>query len=282
MADAAAFAEWLHGEGRAANTVAAYRRDVAAYLRWCEGAGAGASNPLADYVEHVRATRQASSAARAVVALRVFHRWGAALYGVAEPRPELAALPRQPAAPAEPAMAEEAVEALLAAAAGETAERRRDAVAISLLYFAGLKAGEAISLDVADLGRDAAVLTADRDGPHERLLPVVAALRAALDRWLDPRGRDRLRPLTTAVLVNRRGQRLTRQGLWLITAAVGKRAKLATPVAPNDLRRACGAHLASREIPDAAVAAFLGRSRGQVPSVGILNQAGWGSCNLAS
>src|SRR5205085_69631 len=83
---------------------------------------------------------------------------------------------------------------------------RRDAVVLGLLYFAGLKASEAIGLDLGDIGADLGWLTADRAGPHERRLPTVAALEHALVRWVDGRGRARLGPTTAAVLVNRRGQ----------------------------------------------------------------------------
>ena len=276
MADLAAeFADWLTGEGRAANTVAAYRRDIAAYLRWCEGGAADA--PLAEYVEHVRATRARSSADRAVAALRVFHRWR----DEATPTPELAGLPRRGVERDDPELGEGDVARLVEAAAGESAERRRDAVVVALLYFGGLKASEAISLDVSDVTNDGAAVTVDRDGPHERLLPVVPALQDALVRWVDGRGRARLHPQSAAMLLNRRGQRLTRQGLWLVTGAVGRRAGLSDALSPNDLRRACAAHLAARGVPASAVNAFLGHSRGQLPTWGILNQVGWGSCNLA-
>ncbi|MEY2419498.1 MAG: integrase/recombinase XerD [Actinomycetota bacterium] len=273
---AASFADWLTSEGRAANTVAAYRRDVAAYLRWCDAAGGATS--LADFVEHVRATRARSSADRAVVALRVFHRWR----DDAAPTPELVGLPRRNVPNDEFLLDEEDVTRLLTAGAGETAERRRDVAVVALLYFGGLKASEAISLDMDDVQRDGATLTVDRGGAHHRLLPVVPALRDALTRWVDGRGRARLHPQSPAVLLNRRGQRLTRQGLWLLTAAIGRRAGLSEALSPNDLRRACGAHLAARGLPPGAVNAFLGYSREQLPTSGILNQVGWGSCNLTA
>jgi integrase/recombinase XerD len=276
------FAEWLTAQGRAPNTVAAYRRDIAAYERWCAGPGVGVDNPLGAYVDHVRATRRPTSAARAVVALRIFHRWRDDAVGTSTPVPELVGRPL-PASPAEHSgLTEEVIDRLCASTVGESVERRRDAVAVTLLYFAGLKAGEAISLDVADISADRAVITVDRAGPHERLLPVVPALHGALDRWLENKGRARLHPTTGAVLVNRRGQRLTRQGLWLLTGAVGKRAGLPQTLSPNDLRKACAAHLANRELPPGAVNAFLGHSRGQVPTLAKLNLVGWGSCNLVA
>jgi integrase/recombinase XerD len=267
------FAEWLTAQGRAANTVAAYRRDVAAYLRW----RATTDGDLAAYVDHVRATRARSSADRAVVALRVFHRWR----DDSVTQPALAGLPRRAVPTEEAQLSEDDVARLVAATAGNTAERRRDAVAVALLYFGGLKASEAISLDTADVALAGAVLTVDRDGTHERLLPVAPALRDAMARWFEPAGRARLSPSTAAVLLNHRGQRLTRQGLWLLTSAVGRRAGLTDALSPNDLRKACAAHLAARGLPANAVNAYLGHSRGQVPTSGILNQLGWGSCNLA-
>lgn len=260
--------------------MAAYRRDVVAYLRWCAAAGGAGPNPLADYVAHLRNTRAPSSAARAVVALRIFHRWRDGVEGVDTPTPELVGVPIPPPLADEPVLGEDEVSALWSATGGESIERRRDATVIALLYFGGLKASEAISLDVADVSARGSVLTVDRDGAHERLLPVVAPLRDALDRWLDRKGRERLQPTSGALLVNRRGQRLTRQGLWLVAGAVGRRAGLASAVSPNDLRRGCAAHLTARGVAPAQVSAFLGHSHGPLPTLGILNRAGWGSCNL--
>ncbi|MBA2609295.1 MAG: tyrosine-type recombinase/integrase [Actinobacteria bacterium] len=280
MADLAAeFALWLGEQGRAANTVASYRRDVAAYLRWCDVRPAGdvAARTLAAYVEHIRATKRPSSAARAVVALRIFHRWRDD--DATKARPELAGLPVE-AADQDHDLDEETVIRLIEATKGDTVERRRDAVCVALLYYSGLKASEAISLDLGDVAFDGKVITVDRDGPHERVLPAVPVLQRALTRWLEPSGRARLRPGTDAVLVNRRGKRLTRQGLWLVTGAVADRAGIGDSLSPNALRRACAAHLADRHVAPAAIAAFLGHTQRRAPGAAILNEAGWGGCNL--
>ena len=274
MADLVAeFSAWLRDQGRAANTVGAYARDVDAYLRWRERT-AGAD--LASYVLHLQETRASSSAARAVVALRIFHRW----HDADElSRPELAGLPTE-SARTEPDLDEATMALLLRATDGDSVGRRRDAVAIGLLYLAGLKAGEAISLDIADVLADGAVLAADREGPHERMLPAMPALCEAIQRWLADGGRPRLHPTTNALLVNRRGQRLTRQGLWLLMGGVARRAAVAERLAPNDLRRACANHLAARGLPPGPIGAFLGQTRGAPPSVSMLNACGWGRCNL--
>ncbi len=268
-----AFAEWLTSEGRAANTVGAYRRDVAAYERWQAESPDGT---LAEYVAHLRATRKPSSAARGVVALRIFHRWA---HGEEGPIEELRGVPVVEEKD-EDELDEAAVGRLMAATAGGSFERRRDAAVIALLYFAGLKASEAISLDVGDITADETLITVDRDGPHERVLPTVPMLTEALQRWLHPSGRDRLRPTTDGLLLNQRGQRLTRQGLWLLSGAVAKRAGLGDSLSPNALRRACAAHLALRGLPAPAIAAFLGHTARQAPGAGMLNETGWGSCNL--
>lgn len=276
------FAEWLTGQGRAANTVASYKRDVSAYLRWVEtrGAADAPARTLASYVDHIRATKRPTSAARAVVALRIFHRWHDG-DGGGEARPELAGVPLD-AADHDHDLDEETVARLLDATRGDSVERRRDAACVALLYFAGLKASEAISLDVSDIAFDGAVITVDRDGAHERVLPAVPALQRALTRWTDAGGRNRLGPTTDAVLVNRRGNRLTRQGLWLITGAVAERAGIGDSLSPNALRRACATHLGERGLAPAAIAAFLGHTQRQAPGAGMLNEAGWGSCSLSA
>ncbi len=275
MADnAAAFGAWLADQGKADNTVAAYRRDVAAFQRWQSENPAAA---LGDYVAFLRETRRQSSAARAVVALRIYHRWTG---DEATVIPELKGVPLEEE-PDGQELDEAQIAALFAAAQGDSVGRRRDAVAVGLLYFAGLKASEAISLDIGDITADEALITVDRDGPHERVLPAVPVLRDALSRWLAPPGRARLHPTTNAVLVNRRGHRLTRQGLWLVSGGVAKRAELGDSLSPNALRRACAAHLALRGLPAPSVAAFLGHTARRAPGAAMLNETGWGSCNLA-
>ncbi|MEY2468642.1 MAG: integrase/recombinase XerD [Actinomycetota bacterium] len=267
------YSAWLRDQGRADNTVGAYARDVAAYLRWRETTP-GAD--LASYVTVLQDTRASSSAARAVVALRIFHRW----HDEDElSRPELAGLPTG-SSRTEPDIDEATMALLLRATDGDSVGRRRDAIAIGLLYLAGLKVSEAISLDVADVLADGAVLAVDREGPHERVLPAVPALHETMRRWLADGGRPRLHPTTNALLVNRRGQRLTRQGLWLLMGGVARRAGVAERLAPNDLRRACANHLAGRGLAPGPIGAFLGQTRGAPPSVSLLNACGWGSCNL--
>jgi len=278
------FADWLAGQGRASNTVAAYRRDAAAYLRWRDQAvRAGvtsANDALADYVVHLRGSRAESSAARAVVALRMFHRWSAAEPGSEAP-PELAAVPRTSLPVGGRELDEATIATLVSAARGDAVERRREAVAFALLYFGGLKASEAITLDTTDITPDGGILTVDRDGPHERVLAAVPEVHQALERWLNGRGRARYRPVSDALLVNQRGARLTRQGLWLVAGGLAKRASVGQSLSPNSLRRACAAHLADRGLPPAAISAYLGHTQRQPPGLAVLGELGWGRSTLS-
>jgi integrase/recombinase XerC len=125
---------------------------------------------------------------------------------------------------------------------------KRNRAAVVLLYTAGLRRTEAVSLDRGDLdldGRRARVLG---KGRHEReWLPFGAAAAGPLAEWLeahpDPRPEA---PLFVRLdkAADARPQRLTADGLRFILAGLGRRAGLSKPLAPHQLRHAAITRLA--------------------------------------
>jgi integrase/recombinase XerD len=187
----------------------------------------------------------ASSAARAVVAVRGFHRF-LLLEGAAERDP--AHEVRPPATPKRlpKAISVGEVERLLeAASVGGTPGGVRDRALLELLYGSGARIGEAVGLDVDDLDLDAALLRLRGKGSKERIVPVgsyaVGAVQAYLVRVrpdLASRGRG-----TPAVFLNVRGGRLSRQSAWTVLQAAAERAGLAAHVSPHTLRHSFATHL---------------------------------------
>jgi integrase/recombinase XerD len=187
----------------------------------------------------------ASSAARAVVAVRGFHRFllleGAA---VTDPAHEV----RPPASPQRlpKAISVSDVEKLLvAASSGGTPGAARDRALLELLYGSGARISEAVGLDGDDLDLDAGLLRLWGKGSKERVVPVgsyaVAALEAYLVRArpeLARRGRG-----TPAVFLNTRGGRISRQSAWTVLRAAAERAGLAAHVSPHTLRHSFATHL---------------------------------------
>jgi integrase/recombinase XerD len=136
------------------------------------------------------------------------------------------------------------VSMLLSAPRGTDPAALRDRALLELMYACGLRASEAIGLDVRDVDLERGVLRARGKGSKERLVPVgreaIAAARAYLDR-----GRPALVGLgdEPRLFVNRRGRGLTRQGLYKIVQRYAKAVGLDDRMSPHTLRHTFATHL---------------------------------------
>ena len=228
--------------GAAANTLAAYRRDL-------EGAEAAIGSLLTADNAALARLGQAwsdlapSSLARKCSALRQF-------YGFAldeglrgdDPSP---ALPRPRSRRPLPRLLSHAeVEALFARAEEEASGERREAVRLltllELLYGSGLRATELVSLPRNAVPRDAPFLTVTGKGGQQRMVPVSTRARLALSRWLALRGEGGrlLFPSGSA-----QGH-LTRVRLFQLLRDLAGRAGIdPLKVSPHVLRHAFATHL---------------------------------------
>jgi integrase/recombinase XerD len=133
---------------------------------------------------------------------------------------------------------------LLAAPSGTEPSALRDRALLELMYACGLRASEAVGLELGDVDLEAGVLRTYGKGAKERLVPVgreaVGAVRAYLER-----GRPRLvsDPAVAAVFLNRRGGPLTRQGLYKIVQRHARAAGLDHKMSPHTLRHTFATHL---------------------------------------
>src|SRR4051812_15603580 len=120
----------------------------------------------------------------------------------------------------------------------------RDRALLELMYACGLRASEAIGLEVGDLDLEAGVLRARGKGAKERLVPIgreaVLATRAYVDR-----GRPALVGLRDEprLILNRRGGGLTRQGLYKIVQRYARDVGLEGRMSPHTLRHTFATHL---------------------------------------
>lgn len=270
--DSEEFLSWLAVEkGRAANTLAAYRRDLAAYEAWLGEAGAALADvdeaTVGAYVRVLEAQgRKASSVARALVAVRSLHRFlvdeGRA---ESDPTGDVGVPPVPQGLPK--ALSEDDVEALLASVVGDDAVARRDRAILELLYGTGMRISELVGLSLADLALDEALIRALGKGSKERLVPVGRLAREALLAWLEPEGRQVLVPArwarrgdAEAVFLNRRGGRLSRQGAWIIVRRHGDRIGLGDRLTPHVLRHSCATHMLDHGADIRVVQELLGHA----------------------
>jgi integrase/recombinase XerD len=133
---------------------------------------------------------------------------------------------------------------LLAAPRGTAPAALRDRALLELMYACGLRASEAIGLQVADLDLEAGVLRTTGKGSKERLVPIGGVAIAGVRAYL-ARGRPRfVGPSPEAHLfVNQRGTGLTRQGLYKIVQRHARAAGLDGKMSPHTLRHTFATHL---------------------------------------
>jgi integrase/recombinase XerD len=124
-------------------------------------------------------------------------------------------------------------------------EQVRDMAMLELLYASGLRVSELVSLDVSDLNFDDMTLLLRGKRGAARQVPLPRRSLKSLRAWLgDPRAAIANRG-ETALFVNHRGNRLTRQGFWLILKAYATRVGIKS-ITPHTLRHSFATHAMDR------------------------------------
>ena len=249
------FLSWMATErGRAANTLAAYRRDIEGYWTWLARRGSTLQDvdraALDAFVSERRAGGSApSSVARQVAAIRMLHRFLAeeGLRGD-DPTADIAGV-RVPAGIPHP-LSEAEVASLLAAPATNEPAGLRDRALLEFLYATGARISEACGLSLGDFDHEEQLVRLFGKGSKERVVPYGRHAATALAEWLGPSGRVHLEPQrwarrgdAEAVFLNLRGARLSRQAAWAIVKKYGDRVGLAHKLSPHVLRHSCATHL---------------------------------------
>jgi integrase/recombinase XerD len=251
LGDFLAYLELERGLSR--NTLEAYRSDLLQYgeylrvrrrgpLEADHGDVAAFLSELASGGEE-RPPLAAASLSRKAACLRSFYRHLRREGVIAhDPTAELRG-PRKPQRLPR-VLTRDEVNRLLCAPGGADALAVRDRALLELMYACGLRASEAVGLELADLDLEEAIVRARGKGANERLVPVGRQALAALSGYLRSS-----RPVLLGssqhgrLFVNRRGGPLTRQGLYKIVQGHARRAGLADKMSPHTLRHTFATHL---------------------------------------
>jgi integrase/recombinase XerD len=261
--------------GLSANTVSAYRRDLRRYTEFLDAAGVRGLGEVAesDVAGFLAALRQgdddhpplsATSAARAVVAVRGLHRF-ALLDGLVSDDVAHEVRPPAPARRLPKAIPVESVVALIEAAGSVEGPRGlRDRALLELLYGTGARISEAVGLAVDDLDRGQATVRLAGKGGKERVVPVGSYAVKAVEDYL-----VRARPALAAqgrgvrggpLFLNVRGGALSRQSAWAILRSAAERAGLTGDVSPHTLRHSFATHLLDGGADLRAIQELLGHA----------------------
>jgi integrase/recombinase XerD len=253
---------WL-GRALAANTLAAYRRDLEAFAKWLAPRrleDARASDVLS-YLGH-RHTRgfHARSTARLVSCLRGFYR-GLAERGIVKKDPTAQLEHPKLGRPLPKGLSEPDVERLLAAPDVSLPIGLRDRAMLELLYATGLRISELVSLRFSMVNARQGVVRVIGKGGRERLVPIGDEALAWLRRYVADgrpaliKGRE-----TDLMFPSLRGREMTRQTFWHAIKKYVALAGIVRNVSPHTLRHAFATHLINHGADLRAVQMMLGHA----------------------
>ena len=252
-----AFLAYLEGErSLSPNTISAYRNDLLQFAEYLstEAARQGGKDfalstigrdMITSYFLHLRDRGySAASIARKTAALRSFFQY-------LRRKGEVATDPTQGIGspdvkkPLPRTVQDDQVAALMTfLAERESPEGIRDHSMLRLLSATGMRVGELVMVNVSDVDfADGRVRVVGR-GNRERSLPLDAATLDSIRTYLDQARPflTRNTPSETALVVNQRGLRLTRQGFWLIMKGLVREAGLPAIMTPHMLRHSFATH----------------------------------------
>lgn len=235
-------------------TVAAYRSDLNRYRAWLEGRSITRLSQVSaqDIDEYVTSLSDlaASSRARMLASVHGLHRFALSDGAV---RTDVSARIHPPKSgrhlPDVLSVAE--VTRLIEAASvgtGEDPISLRDRALLEFLYASGARVSEAVGTDIPDISLSDGLARLTGKGDKQRLVPLGTYACEALRRYLDA-GRGALEARAkgererSAVFLNKRGRRLSRQSVWEILQVCARRARITKPVHPHTLRHCFATHL---------------------------------------
>lgn len=139
----------------------------------------------------------------------------------------------------------EAMKLLEQPAKSSTPEAKRDSAMLSLLYASGMRVSELVSLNVDDITDDGFVRCFGK-GHKERLVPIAQRAVLAVEEYIKEARPKLVRSNEEkALFLNRRGDRLTRQGFWQILKGYAKSAGLDKEITPHTLRHSFATYMLS-------------------------------------
>jgi integrase/recombinase XerC len=203
------------------------------------------------------------SVARALAAVRSLYRW-LAREGVVEQNPaKLVSTPKLPKKlPRVPT-----IEEMNSVIDGEMPEvaafPERDRLMLELLYGCGIRNSELTGINLDDIRLSAEAILIRGKGKKERYVPFGDSVKSALGAYLPARQMilESVGKHSAALLVNRRGGRITTRSVGRIIKKIAVAKGLSSDVHPHTLRHAFGTHMLEEGADLRAIQELLGHER---------------------
>lgn len=268
------FLNYLEVEkGFSANTLVAYKNDLNQLLDFLNLSkdGKGDSSQwqrvdrptLTRYILSLRQRDYApSTVARKVAAVKSFFDFLTAEGLVKNDPTEELASPKIGRALPKPISVDEVNRLLEQPSKRGTPESKRDRAMLELLYATGMRVTELVTLNINDVSlTGTGFVRCLGKGSRERVIPIHEQAVVALHDYLDL-GRPQIvqNKDEKALFVNRRGERLTRQGFWLLLKGYADDAGIAARITPHTLRHSFATHMLRGGAPLRHVQELLGHA----------------------
>jgi integrase/recombinase XerD len=256
---------WLE-DGLSTATLESYRRDLQQFRSWLydkSGKALLAADhaDLLAYLGHRYAIgARPSSSARCLSSLKRFYQFALRQSWITtDPTLNVDAPKRLRGLPK--SLTEEEVERLLAAPSTTEPLGIRDRTMLEVLYAAGLRVSELVTLTLAQVSQDMGVVRILGKGGKERLVPIGEVALDWLKKYTGGARSGLLNgQLSDALFVSARGEAITRQAFWQLIKRYAIRAGIAKAISPHTLRHAFATHLLNHGADLRVVQMLLGHA----------------------
>jgi integrase/recombinase XerC len=263
---AANFLRHLGERNASPHTIKAYSRDLSLFAAYAGSRGWKQIDHIAvrGFLSQLYEKGLSKpSVARALAAVRSLYRW-LAREGLVEHNPaKLVATPKLPKKlPRVPT-----IEEMNSAIDGEMPESaafpERGRLMLELLYGCGIRNSELTGINLDDIRLRTEAILIRGKGKKERYVPFGDSVRTALAAYFLERQRilEEIHKRSTALLINRRGGRLTTRSVGRIVKKIAVAKGLSPDVHPHTLRHAFGAHMLEEGADLRAIQELLGHER---------------------
>jgi tyrosine recombinase XerC len=254
-----------HERNASPHTVDAYGRDLGQLAAYLEEAGAGwktADNVvLRGFLARLyEDRRKKTSIGRKLAAVRSFYDYAVRRKWVAANPARVLATPR--AEKRVPSfLSEDEMARFLDLPSSDRPLDLRDRALLELLYASGIRVGELVAIDLADMGFAERLVRVRGKGKKERLVPYGRSAAASIEAWRRARS-ERLgdRAVGDALFLNYRGGRLTSRSVERIVAKYIRRTAVARHISPHSLRHSFASHLLGRGADLRTIQELLGHA----------------------
>jgi integrase/recombinase XerC len=248
------------------HTIKAYRQDLALFAAYAGSRGW-------KQIDHIAVRGFLSqlydkglskpSVARALAAVRSLYRW-LAREGLVEQNPaKLVATPKLPKKLPRVPTIEEMNFVIDGDMPEVAAFPERDRLMLELLYGCGIRNSELTGINVDDIRLSAEAILIRGKGKKERYVPFGGSVKDALAAYMPERQKllEDTRKQSLALLINRRGGRLTTRSVGRIIKKIAVAKGLSPDVHPHTLRHAFGTHMLEEGADLRAIQELLGHER---------------------